>query len=55
MAGFAVDWVVSGVAKLLIEEYAVLGDAARHVEWIEKELRSMLGLLEQIEQRGEGE
>ncbi|CAL5209031.1 unnamed protein product [Lathyrus oleraceus] len=55
MAGLAVDFVVSVVAKVLVEEYAVLGDAARHVEWIEKELRSMRGLLEQVEQRGDGE
>lgn len=54
-AGIAVDVVVSVVAKFLVEEYAVLGDTARHVEWIEKELRSMRGLLEQIEQRGDGE
>jgi len=55
MADIAIDLVVSTVAKFLIEEYAVLGDAVRHVEWIEKELRSMLGLLEQVEQRGKAE
>jgi hypothetical protein len=33
----------------------VLGDAARHVEWIEKELRWMHGLLEQVGQHGDSE
>ncbi|MCI23034.1 LRR and NB-ARC domain disease resistance protein, partial [Trifolium medium] len=55
MASIAVDVVVSVVAKLLIEEYGVLGDTARHVEWIEKELRSMRGLLEQVEHHRYGE
>jgi hypothetical protein len=32
-----------------------LGDAARHVEWIEKELRWMHGLLEQVGQHGDSE
>ncbi|XP_058770170.1 disease resistance protein RPP13-like [Vicia villosa] len=54
-ADLAVDVVVSVVSKFLLEEYAVLGNAARHVEWIEKELRSMRGLLEQVEKKGNGE
>ncbi|XP_073223305.1 putative disease resistance RPP13-like protein 2 [Cicer arietinum] len=55
MAEIVLDVVASMVANFLIEEYAVLGDAVRHVEWIEIELRSMRGLLEQVEQRGDGE
>lgn len=48
--------VANGLSKILIEEYAVLGSGTiRHVEWIERELRSMQGLLEQAGQRGYGE
>ncbi|PNX73417.1 LRR and NB-ARC domain disease resistance protein, partial [Trifolium pratense] len=55
MASVAVESVVAVFTKFLIEEYAVLAEAGKHVEWIEKELRSMQGLLEQVEQRGDGE
>ncbi|XP_004496125.1 putative disease resistance RPP13-like protein 2 [Cicer arietinum] len=60
MADIAIDLVVSAVAnslsKILIEEFALLGGGTvRRVEWIERELRSMQGLLEQVEQRGYGE
>ena len=48
--------VANALSKILIEEYAVLGSGTiRHVEWIERELRSMQGLLEQAGQRGYGE
>jgi hypothetical protein len=55
MASLAVDVVLSTVTTFLIEEYGVLGNTVRHVEWIEKELRSMRGLLEQVKQHGYGE
>ncbi|PNX63606.1 hypothetical protein L195_g061714, partial [Trifolium pratense] len=50
MADIVLDVAINAVSKLLIEEYALFGGAVRHVEWIEKELRSMQGLLEQVEQ-----
>lgn len=61
MAEFRIVLGVSGFAnslpKILIEEYEVLGSGGtvRHVEWIERELRSMQGLLEQAWQCGYGE
>lgn len=51
MADLATEVITNQLSRLLIEEYAVLGSGhVRHVEWIERELRSMQGLLEQVEQ-----
>ena len=50
MAEVVLEVVSDALSKILIEEYALLGGAARQVEWIEKELRSVQGLLEQVEQ-----
>jgi len=62
MADFGISLAISvanvanSLSKILIEEYAVLGGGTiKHVEWIERELRSMQGLLEQAGQRGYGE
>ncbi|KAJ1435796.1 Virus X resistance protein-like, coiled-coil domain [Sesbania bispinosa] len=59
MAEIAINFVVSAVAnrlsKVLIQESAELGGVVRDVQWIERELRSMQGFLEHVEQRGYGE
>ncbi|CAL5208482.1 unnamed protein product [Lathyrus oleraceus] len=44
--------VANRLSAYLIDEYAVLTGDVRQVEWIEKELRSMQGWLEHVEQHG---
>ncbi|KAK2457401.1 disease resistance protein RPM1 [Trifolium repens] len=53
---FGVSAFANNLSKILTEEYAVLGSGTvRQVAWIERELRSMQGLLEQVGRRGYGE
>ncbi|XP_058770168.1 disease resistance protein RPP13-like [Vicia villosa] len=48
--------VANSLSKILIEEYTLLGSGTmRRLEWIERELRSMHGLLERVGQRRYGE
>ncbi|GAU16965.1 hypothetical protein TSUD_37230 [Trifolium subterraneum] len=48
--------VANSLSNILIEEYTVLGSGtARQVAWIERELRSMQGLLERMGHRRYGE
>ncbi|CAJ2629356.1 unnamed protein product [Trifolium pratense] len=53
---FGVLRLANKLSKILIEEYAVLGSGTvRQVAWIERELRSMQEMLEQVGQHGYGE
>ncbi|XP_058770148.1 probable disease resistance RPP8-like protein 4 [Vicia villosa] len=48
--------VANSLSKILIQEYTLLGSGTiRRLEWIERELRSMHGLLERVGQRRYGE